>query len=130
VGGRVSVLVNPLVLLVDDCQDTREMYAEVLSPSFDVVQASTGQEALLKASEHRPSAIVMDMMLPDLNGKDAIASLRRNPRTQSIPVVVVSGFSEPALESPPWDAYLVKPCRPDALITCLARLIEENPRTD
>jgi CheY-like chemotaxis protein len=118
---------KPLILLVDDCEDTREMYAEVLSASFDVLQASTAHEALTKASEFRPRAIVMDMMLPDSSGKDAIATLRRNPRTAHIPVVVVSGFSEPKQKSAPWDAYLVKPCHPDALSACLDRLIADSP---
>ena len=115
-----------LVLLVDDCTDTREMYAEFLSASFDVIQASTAQEALVKASELRPSAIVMDMMLPDMGGKDAIFILRRDSRTEHIPVVVVSGFPEPNDESPAWDAYLVKPCHPDALSACLDRMIQDT----
>lgn len=116
-----------LILLVDDCEDTREMYAEVLSSSFEVIQASTAEEALTKASELRPQAIVMDLMLPDLSGQDAIASLKRNDRTKRIPVVVVSGFSEPKQKSPPWDAYLVKPCHPDALSACLDQLIASAP---
>jgi DNA-binding response OmpR family regulator len=102
------------------------MYAEFLSASFDVIQAATAEEALAKASEFRPSAIVMDMMLPDMGGKDAISILRRDSRTEHIPVVVVSGFPEPSGESPAWDAYLVKPCHPDALSACLARMIEDT----
>jgi len=114
-----------LILLVDDCADTREMYAEFLAHAFDIAEAGTANEALTKASELRPSAIVMDLMLPDMGGQDAIARLRRDARTEQIPVVVLSGFTEPVQESPPWNAYLVKPCHPDALSACLDRMIAQ-----
>lgn len=113
-----------LVLLVDDCADTREMYAELLSSRFDVAQAGTGREAISKASELRPNAIVMDLALPDMGGEDAISSLKRDRRTERIPVVVVSGFEEPRNKKGSWDAYLVKPCHPDTLSDCISRMID------
>jgi CheY-like chemotaxis protein len=115
-----------LILLVDDCVDTREMYGEFLSPSFDIIHAGTAQEALKKASELRPAAIVMDWMLPDMTGEEAIVNLRRDTRTDRIPIIVVSGFAEPPQKSPIWDAYLVKPCHPDTLSACLGRMIENT----
>ena len=126
---RVKDARKALVLLVDDCTDTREMYAEFLSASFDVIQASTATEALVKASEFRPSEIVIDMMLPDMSGKDAIVILRRDSRTEHIPVVVVSGFAEPSGEPPAWNAYFVKPCHPDALSACLDRMIQDTTKS-
>jgi two-component system, cell cycle response regulator DivK len=117
-----------LILLVDDCADTREMYAEFLSASFEVAEASTGGEALRKASELRPRAIVMDLALPDMGGEDVIFKLKGDRRTEGIPVVVVSGFQERRDEPKAWDAYLVKPCNPDSLSACLDRLIESASR--
>ena len=112
-----------LVLLVDDCDETRQMYAEVLSASFEIAQAATAREALAKASELLPSAIVMDLVLPDMDGKDAILRLRRDARTEQIPVVVLSGLVEPAQKSPPWDGFLAKPVAPNALSAYLDRMI-------
>lgn len=111
-----------LILLVDDCADSREMYAEFLSMAFDVVQAATGAEALAKASEIGPAAIVMDLSLPDMDGQQVIERLRHADRTQHTPVVVVSGSQEPD-RARGWDAYFVKPCLPDALAQCLSRLV-------
>jgi CheY-like chemotaxis protein len=113
-----------LVLLVDDCAETRGMYAECLSTRFEIVQAGTGREALTKASELHPSAIVMDLMLPDMLGMDVILRLKRDARTDLIPVVVLSGHAEPVQKSAPWDFYLVKPCWPAALSECLDRMLE------
>jgi CheY-like chemotaxis protein len=115
-----------LILIVDDCVDTREMYAELLSARFEVAQAGTGREALSKASELRPSAIVMDLMLPDMGGEDAILSLKRDKQTEEIPVIVVSGFEEPKDKKGCWDAYLVKPCHPDTLSACISRLVDRT----
>jgi CheY-like chemotaxis protein len=112
-----------LVLLVDDCEETRSMYAEVLGLSFEIAQASTGREALAKASELRPHAIVMDLMLPDMGGEDAIYKLRHDGRTREIPIVVLSGSMEPLRKTPAWSLYLLKPCRPDALSRQLDRII-------
>ncbi len=115
-----------LVLVVDDCVDTREMYAELLSTSFQIAEASSGAEALTKASELAPAAIVMDLSLPDMGGEEAIGSLRRDVRTKRIPVVVVSGFPEPTTPSRAWDAYLVKPCHPDELSACIDRVLGQR----
>ncbi len=122
-------LSRALVLLVDDCADTREMYAECLSASFDIIEAGSGAEALTKAAELCPSAIVMDLSLPDMGGEQVIASLRRNANTRCIPVVVVSGFSEPQARGAIWDAYLVKPCSPDRLSDCIDRMLGAAPES-
>lgn len=113
-----------VVLLVDDCTETRRMYAEALSDAeFEVEQASTAREALRKASLLHPSVIVMDLGLPGMDGRSAISSLKRDPRTARIPVVVLSGRDEPRRQAVPWDAYLPKPCLPDALFACIERVI-------
>jgi len=111
-----------LVLLVDDCDDSREMYAEFLGESFEIAQASSGAEAIAKAKEMDPDAIVMDIGLPDMPGQEAISLLRRDVRTERIPVVVVSGFAEPEGVRN-WDAYMTKPCRPDVLTDCIGRIL-------
>jgi CheY-like chemotaxis protein len=103
------------------------MYAELLSTSFEIAQAATAAEALSKAAELHPSAIVMDLILPDMPGEDAIVSLKRHGQTMHIPVVVLSGYQEPKRTSPPWKAYLLKPCHAEDLSACLDRIIERTP---
>src|SRR5215510_1434755 len=87
--GQVQPRERRLVLLVDDCQDTRELYAEYLELSgFDVKEADDGIVAIDQAVRVRPDVIVMDMSLPRLDGREAARQLRSDERTRSIPLVI------------------------------------------
>src|SRR5262245_52890892 len=102
-----------LMLLVDDCQDTRELYAEYLELSgFDVKEADDGIVAIDQAVRVRPDVIVMDMSLPRLDGREAAKQLRADERTRAIPLVMISGYDADRLPSSDglWDHYLGKPC--------------------
>ena len=82
----------PLILVVDDYQDAREMYATCLNAcGFGVVEAETGDEAVAKAIELLPDAIVMDLSLPGMDGWTATRTLKQNARTRAIPVVALTG---------------------------------------
>jgi CheY-like chemotaxis protein len=96
---------------------------------FRVVQASDGFSALEKAFALRPDAIVMDLSLPLLDGWSAIGQLKNDERTETIPIVAMSGHSndlhrrqgDPKVAR--WDAYLTKPCLPDELVAQIQRLL-------
>ena len=115
-----------LVLLVDDCQDTRELYAEYLELSgFDVKEADDGIVAISEAVRVHPDIIVMDMSLPRLDGREAAQQLRADERTRRIPLVLISGYDAdnlPANEGL-WDHYLGKPCPPEELVSVIGRLV-------
>lgn len=119
---------KPLVLVVDDYQDAREMYAEYLEFSgFRVAEAKNGQEALDKAFELVPDVILMDLSLPVMDGWEATRRLKRDARTRAIPVVALTGHalkghSEDANEAG-CDAYVTKPCLPDALVEQVKKMI-------
>jgi two-component system, cell cycle response regulator DivK len=112
---------KPLILVVDDYQDAREMYAEYLEFSgFRVVEAKNGAEALDKAFAHTPDVILMDLSLPVMDGWEATRRLKADERTRNIPVVALtghtlSGHSNGAKEAG-CDAFVTKPCLPDALV--------------
>jgi CheY-like chemotaxis protein len=116
-----------LVLLVDDCQDTRELYAEYLELSgFDVKEADDGIVAIDEAVRVRPDVIVMDMSLPRLDGREAARHLRSDDRTRSIPLVMISGYDADNLPANDglWDHYLGKPCPPEDLVSVIGRLVD------
>jgi two-component system, cell cycle response regulator DivK len=112
---------KPLILVVDDYQDAREMYAEYLEFSgFRVAEAKNGAEALDKAFELTPDVILMDLSLPVMDGWEATRRLKADERTRAIPVVALtghalSGHSNGAREAG-CDAFVTKPCLPDALV--------------
>ena len=63
-----TVNARPLLLIVEDYADTREMYAEFLSASFDVVLAASGSEALTLLETRVPALVITDFTLPGIDG--------------------------------------------------------------
>ena len=124
--GQVQPRERRLVLLVDDCQDTRELYAEYLELSgFDVKEAVDGIVAIDEAVRVLPDIIVMDMSLPRLDGREAAQKLRADERTRRIPLVLISGYDADNLPANNglWDHYLGKPCPPEELVSVIGRLV-------
>jgi two-component system, cell cycle response regulator DivK len=118
-----------LVLVVDDYQDAREMYAESLGASgFSVAEAETGEEAVAKAFELLPDAIVMDLSLPGMDGWTATRALKADARTRDIPVIALTGNARAdasvAARNAGCDAFLIKPCLPDDMVATVRRVLE------
>ena len=119
---------NPLILVVDDYQDAREMYAEYLQFSgFRVAEARNGNEAVEKAFELRPDLILMDLSLPGKDGWEATRELKADERTRHIPVVALTGHalagaSEGAKKAG-CDSFVTKPCLPDDLVVEVRRML-------
>lgn len=111
---------SPLVLLVEDDQDTREMYAMCLVASgFRVVQALSGQDALAKAAKETPDVLVTDVSLPGMDGFALARMLRSRPGLDTVPIVAVTGHSiteETSAKDAGISAVLLKPCLPDDLV--------------
>lgn len=122
----------PLVLLVEDFDDAREMYAEYLQYSgLRVAGAADALQGLRLAEELQPAIILMDAALPGLSGWDAIRRLRANPATRHIPVLMLTGHvlgdaKQRALEAGA-DGFIPKPCLPDELTRHILDII--NPRS-
>jgi CheY-like chemotaxis protein len=111
-----------VVLLVDDHTDTREMYGEYLKTvGLDTRHATSCQEALAVAMGETVDAVVLDRRLPDGDGEDVCRALRGDPRTRSLPIIVISG--KPNEGSVPANVYLMKPVTPDTLVAELSRLL-------
>ena len=123
----------PLVLLVDDFQDNREMYAEFLRFSgLRVEEASNGLEALDKSFALLPDLVVMDLSLPGIDGWEATRRLKADARTKNIPVLALTGhalagYSEGAREAG-CDAFVTKPCLPEELLAEIKRVLDGRAR--
>jgi CheY-like chemotaxis protein len=127
----MTIETSPLVLVVDDYQDAREMYAEYLSFSgFRVAEASNGLEAVEKALQLQPDVILMDLSLPGMDGWAATRRLKTDERTRTIPVVALTGhalagYSEGARQAG-CDAFVTKPCLPDELVVEVRRILQRQ----
>jgi CheY-like chemotaxis protein len=119
---------GPLILVVDDYDDAREMYAEYLQfCGFRVAEARNGNEALEQAFTVKPDLILMDLSLPGMDGWEATRQLKADERTRHIPVVALTGHalagaSEGAKRAG-CDSFVTKPCLPDDLVVEVRRML-------
>jgi CheY-like chemotaxis protein len=86
------------ILIIDDEQDIREATQICLEVSGDweVFTAASGKEGLTKASAQQPDAILLDVMMPDMDGITTLEELQANPETQDIPVILLTAKAQPA----------------------------------
>ena len=82
------------VLLVDDSSTVLLMERALLSRSYEVISARDGQEGVEKALAEEPDLILMDVVMPRMNGIDAVRRLRSNSQTRDIPIIMVSTRGE------------------------------------
>lgn len=117
----------PVVLIVDDNDDTRAMYAELLSISgFRVRLAADGASALAAAGD-RPAVIVMDLAMPGLNGWEATRRLKTSAATKDIPIIALSAhaldhYRDVAMAAG-CDEFLSKPCAIEDLVAAIRRAL-------
>jgi CheY-like chemotaxis protein len=109
----------PLILLVEDHQDTRQMYAEYLAGTFEVATAGDGVEALALMRTRPPELLITDLSLPGMDGFELIRLMRADARLRSVPAICLSGYGGDAHQQRARDAgcdrMLEKPCLPDVL---------------
>jgi DNA-binding response OmpR family regulator len=106
------------VLVVDDEADIREAVAELLvEEGYEVVGAGDGAEALRKAREFHPSVVLLDLMMPGMNGWEFCAQRKGDPDLERIPVIVLSALGR--VQGLDAVGYLQKPFELDDLLTAV-----------
>ena len=122
---------RPTVLLVDDEQDALELVGFNLKKAgMDVVTAETGPEALAKAQAVIPDLVVLDLMLPVMDGLEVCRKLRRDSKTAGIPVVMLTAKGSEldrilGLELGA-DDYVTKPFSPRELVLRVKKLLQRG----
>ena len=119
---------EPLVLVVDDYQDAREMYAQYLEASgFRVAEARPGIEAVRIARELKPDCILMDLALPGIDGWEATRQIKADGRRRQIPVVAITGHTSELASRDARAAgcasFVIKPALPDAVVSEVRRVM-------
>ncbi len=119
-----GVAAEKLVLVVDDHVDERAITRIVLEHyGYEVKTAGTAGEALQVARERRPDLIVMDIMMPDMDGVEAVERLAEDPRTAQIPVVAYTAYRDvyrDRLDRSGFVETLEKPAGPAKLLATVA----------
>lgn len=118
------------ILVVEDSSTQRRLIAGLLaSNDFKVKVAKNGGEGLKRAVHSHPDLVVLDVLMPDMNGYEVCRQLKKHPETQKIPVILCSIKNSEVDRY--WgkkngaDAYLAKPFQQDELIATIERLL--NP---
>jgi DNA-binding response OmpR family regulator len=115
------------VLLVEDDEAVRQLVRVTLDLNgYEVVEAKDGLEGLLMLDMHRPDAVVLDLMMPDVGGERMLAQLRATEETKRTPVVIITGKPEVAPEVIGLvgrENFFPKPFDPDAVIARLKAMI-------
>lgn len=109
------------ILVADDEPDIVNIVGlNLRSVGYDVISASTGKEALTLAHERRPDLIVLDVMMPEMDGLEVCERLRENRHTADIPIIILSAKSRPGEQvaglTAGADDYVVKPFDPRVLV--------------
>jgi PAS domain S-box-containing protein len=134
---------KPLILVVDDELPARELLTSYLESEYRIAIAESGTEAVRKAQQLLPDAIILDVLMPGGNGFETLVALRKTPETARIPIIILSildqkqvGFALGAAD------YLIKPIGKPALLGTIRRhvlphadddatllLVDDDPKT-
>ena len=119
------------LLIVDDEEPALSMMRALLEQKrFDVTTARDGLEAMEKIQGRKPDLILLDVMMPDLDGYQLCDLLKKNPEYKNIPIIIITAKSQKKdifwAREKGADEYLIKPVDPDALLKTIHKLLEEK----
>ncbi|MDQ1711226.1 MAG: two-component system, OmpR family, response regulator MtrA [Frankiaceae bacterium] len=122
---------KPHVLLVDDDEDVRHMTRVSLGfEGFEVTAVGDGQAGLDAARADRPDAMILDVMMPGIDGLDVLRQIRADPALHGLPVLLLTAKAGVSAEHEGWTAgataYLTKPFTGTALAATLRGLLESG----
>lgn len=117
------------VLVVDDSATERAHVVGLLKKNgFETIEVDNGMKGVLAAVEHKPNLIIMDIVMPELNGFQATKKIVADPVTKNIPVIILSSKSQAsdrfASQTMGAKGYLVKPVAEKDLLEQISKLIQ------
>jgi two-component system alkaline phosphatase synthesis response regulator PhoP len=124
-------MTKPTILVVDDEEDIRELVSLNLQrEGYEIVAVETGEQALAEARGRGPALIVLDLMLPGIDGLEVCKKLKADPKTQPIPIVMLTAKGEESdivtgLELGA-DDYITKPFSGKVLVARVRRILRRR----
>ena len=117
-----------LVLVVDDDKTNLQIVRDVLEESYDLQLAVSGEMALRFVDRRRPDLILMDLMMPGMDGKETMRRIRRKPENESIPFIFLTASQNPEEEADCLNMgasdFITKPIVPSVLERRISRILE------
>lgn len=121
------------ILIIDDDIDTLKLVGIMLErKGFRILASTTGEKGLTLAKKERPDLILLDVMIPDMNGYDIARTIRSDPKTETVPIIMFTARSQvddkvEGLEAGA-DAYITKPARPRELFAQVNSVLKRSPQ--
>ncbi|HYF49852.1 MAG TPA: response regulator [Planctomycetota bacterium] len=115
------------ILLTEDDADQRALYGDVLREAgYDIVEASSGRDALAKFKAQKPDLIVLDIQMPEMDGIEVLTEILKKDR--QIPLILHSAYPAYKANFLTWgaDAFVVKSGAPSELADAVRRVCEEH----
>ena len=110
---------RPLVLLVDDEKVSLKILSDLLKDEVDIALAKNGNQALDKIAQVKPDLILMDVLMPGIDGFEVIAKIRADTVTEAIPVIFITGLNSAGQEEKGLTLgaqdYIHKPFNPEVV---------------
>ena len=126
---------EPICILVVDDEPymIRLLQHHVERAGYRMVKATNGREALERVRDSSPQLVLMDVMMPEMNGLTVLARLRADPATQKLPVIIMTAnaqrFTREEAEAAGVSAFLTKPFSPTQLMSEIRRQLGVEPET-
>jgi CheY-like chemotaxis protein len=119
------------VLVVDDEDHVRSLLKRILSNGYTIIEATNGQQALNSIHNQRPDIILMDIMMPKMNGDVACHIIKNDPLTSDIPVIMLTALDyelnkKLSLDVMGADDYITKPFDPQTLMAAINKLLDNK----
>jgi len=122
------------LIIADDEPTIRLLVSSILGKNYNMLTAADGQEVLDIVSQNKPDLILMDIMMPTMDGYSACASLKKNPRTADIPVVMLTGvgheLNKVLAEQMGADGYITKPFNSQDLREMVNKVLLEGKEAE
>lgn len=117
------------ILVVDDLDNNREVLVSFLTPlGFEIIEATSGAAAIAQVRQHQPDSIVLDLVMPGMDGWEVTRTLRQETVFQDLPIIIVSASTLPAHESQCYEVgangFLAKPLNFEKLLQLLEEYLQ------
>jgi CheY-like chemotaxis protein len=119
------------ILVIEDIRDQAELWSDVCAHAgLNAMTAATGLQGYRRAVDTRPALILLDVALPDIDGWEVCRRLKTDPRTKSIPVLMLTAYDAPGATTRAvaagCAAFLKKPCPPAELIRVIKNILQQD----
>jgi CheY-like chemotaxis protein len=122
---------NKRILIADDEETVRSLVKRLLGKTYKVMEANNGEEAVKVAVNQKPDLILMDILMPKMDGLTACYAIKRNQATKEIPVVMLTAVDYELNRKLSQDVmgaqgYITKPFNSEALMSMITKFIAPN----